>query len=157
MKNLNDKVVVITGAAGGMGREMAIQAAQQGALLAISDWNDDALNETADLCKQAGGKRVRADKVDVSDREAMKTKFEAMRAEHKARLESFTKDTFDANAFLAKPANAPEPGKGMKGMHEHMLNELAAITEVLTPAQREKLAAKIEKGPEHKGPPPGAR
>ena len=73
MKNLNDKVVVITGAAGGMGREMAIQAAQQGALLAISDWNDDALNETADLCKQAGGKRVRADKVDVSDREAMKT------------------------------------------------------------------------------------
>jgi Spy/CpxP family protein refolding chaperone len=92
-----------------------------------------------------------------ADREAMKTKFEAMRAEHKARLESFTKDTFDANAFLAKPANAPEPGKGMKGMHEHMLNELAAITEVLTPAQREKLAAKIEKGPEHKGPPPGAR
>lgn len=73
MKNLNDKVVVITGAAGGMGREMAIQAAQQGALLAISDWNDDALNETADLCKQAGGKRVRADKVDVSDREAVKT------------------------------------------------------------------------------------
>jgi Spy/CpxP family protein refolding chaperone len=92
-----------------------------------------------------------------ADREAMKTKFEAMRAEHKARLESFTKDTFDANAFLAKPANAPEPGKGMKGMHEHMLNELAAITEVLTPAQREKLAARIEKGPEHKGPPPGAR
>jgi Spy/CpxP family protein refolding chaperone len=87
----------------------------------------------------------------------MKTKFEAMRAEHKARLASFTTDTFDANAFLAKPANAPEPGKGMKGMHEHMLNELAAITEVLTPAQREKLAARIEKGPEHKGPPPGAR
>ena len=72
MKNLNDKVVVITGAAGGMGREMAIQAAQQGALLAISDWNEDALNETADLCKQAGAKRVRADKVDVSDRDAMK-------------------------------------------------------------------------------------
>jgi len=86
-----------------------------------------------------------------ADREAMKTKFETMRVEHKARLESFTKDTFDANAFLAKPANAPEMGKGMKGMHEHMLQELAAITEVLTPAQREKLAAKIEKGPEHRG------
>ena len=85
-----------------------------------------------------------------ADREAMKTKFETMRAEHKARLESFTKETFDANAFLAKPANAPEMGKGMKGMHEHMLQELAAITEVLTPAQREKLAAKIEKGPEHR-------
>ncbi len=45
MKNLNDKVVVITGAAGGMGREMAIQAAQQGALLAISDWNEEGLAE----------------------------------------------------------------------------------------------------------------
>jgi len=84
-----------------------------------------------------------------ADREAMKAKFEAMRGEHKARLESFAKDDFDANAFLAKPANAPEMGKGMKGMHEHMLQELAVITEVLTPAQREKLATKIEMGPEH--------
>jgi Spy/CpxP family protein refolding chaperone len=77
----------------------------------------------------------------------MKARFEAMRAEHKARLESFAKDDFDANAFLARPANAPDMGRGMRGMHEHMLQELAAITQVLTPAQREQLAAKIEAGP----------
>ena len=41
MKDLNDKVVVITGAGSGMGREMALLAARRGALLAVSDWNED--------------------------------------------------------------------------------------------------------------------
>ncbi len=71
MKDLNNKVVVITGAAGGMGREMAIQAAQQGALLAISDWNEEGLAQTADQCKQAGATQIRTDRIDVSDRAAM--------------------------------------------------------------------------------------
>ncbi|MBV9832729.1 MAG: acetoin dehydrogenase, partial [Marmoricola sp.] len=39
MKNFTDQVVVITGAGSGMGREMALIAARDGALLAISDWN----------------------------------------------------------------------------------------------------------------------
>ena len=52
MKNLNDKVVVITGAGSGMGREMALIAARQGALVAVSDWNEPALDETVDLLKQ---------------------------------------------------------------------------------------------------------
>ena len=43
MKSLNDKVVVITGAGSGMGREMALKAAREGALLAISDWNAEGL------------------------------------------------------------------------------------------------------------------
>jgi short-subunit dehydrogenase len=81
MKNLNDKVVVITGAAGGMGREMAIQAAQQGAHLALSDWNEEALAETAELCRQAGVTQLRTDRIDVSDREAMHTWAEAVAAE----------------------------------------------------------------------------
>ena len=49
LRTLQDKVVVITGAGGGMGRELARQAAQQGALLAISDWNADGLAETVDI------------------------------------------------------------------------------------------------------------
>ena len=88
-----------------------------------------------------------------ADREAMKAKFEAMRAERKARLATFARDDFDAASFLARPANAPDMGGGMKGMHEHMLRELAAITEVLTPAQRERLATKLEAGPAHAMPP----
>src|SRR5690242_6725681 len=72
MKSLNDKVVVITGAGSGMGREMALKAAREGALLAISDWNAEALAETVDLVKGIGAE-VRSDVVDVSDRAAMAT------------------------------------------------------------------------------------
>ncbi len=68
--NLHDKVVVITGAGSGIGRELARQAAQQGALLAISDWNADGLAETVDIVKALGAE-VRSDVVDVSDRAAM--------------------------------------------------------------------------------------
>ena len=41
-----DKVVVITGAGSGMGKEMAIQLGQLGAKLALNDWNDASLQET---------------------------------------------------------------------------------------------------------------
>ena len=71
MKDLNDKVVVITGAGSGMGREMALLAARRGALLAVSDWNEEALAETVDLLKEAGARELRSDVVDVSDRAAV--------------------------------------------------------------------------------------
>jgi NAD(P)-dependent dehydrogenase (short-subunit alcohol dehydrogenase family) len=71
MKDLNDKVVVITGAGSGMGREMALLAARRGALLAVSDWNESALAETVDLLKEAGVRELRSDVVDVSDRAAV--------------------------------------------------------------------------------------
>ncbi|WP_457207981.1 SDR family NAD(P)-dependent oxidoreductase [Nocardioides sp. P5_C9_2] len=69
-RTLRDKVVVITGAGGGMGREMALLAARRGALLALSDWDADALAGTVELVK-AHGAEVRSDVVDVSDRAAM--------------------------------------------------------------------------------------
>jgi NAD(P)-dependent dehydrogenase (short-subunit alcohol dehydrogenase family) len=69
-RTLRDKVVVITGAGGGMGREMALLAAGRGALLAVSDWDADALAGTVDLVRGTGAE-VRGDVVDVSDRAAM--------------------------------------------------------------------------------------
>lgn len=41
-----NKVVVVTGAGSGMGREIAIQLSKAGALLALNDWNEKALEET---------------------------------------------------------------------------------------------------------------
>ncbi|MDP3891013.1 SDR family oxidoreductase [Nocardioides sp.] len=69
-KTLDSRVVAITGAGSGMGREMALYAAERGSLLAISDWDADGLAETVDLVK-ATGAEVRSDVVDVSDRAAM--------------------------------------------------------------------------------------
>jgi len=71
MRSLDGKVVVITGAGGGMGREMALFAARHGALLAISDWNAAALAETVDLAKAVGAAELRSDVLDVSDRAAV--------------------------------------------------------------------------------------
>jgi len=70
LEHLRDKVVVITGAGSGMGRELARQAAQQGASLAVSDWDVDGLAETVDIVKALGAE-VRSDVVDVSDRAAV--------------------------------------------------------------------------------------
>ena len=85
MKTLADKVVVITGAGSGIGRALAVEAAGQGALLAISDINEAGLAETVDLVKNAGAREVRADRLDVADREAFST-YASEVAEHFGRV-----------------------------------------------------------------------
>ena len=49
MKNLNNKVVVITGAGSGIGRSLAIKMHESGALLALNDFNDKTLEETVHI------------------------------------------------------------------------------------------------------------
>jgi short-subunit dehydrogenase len=72
MKTLDGKVVVITGAASGIGRALALDAARRGGVLALSDVDSPGLQQTADLVEQATGQEVRIDKLDVRDREAWK-------------------------------------------------------------------------------------
>lgn len=71
MTGLDNKVVVITGAGSGIGRQLALRAARAGALLAISDWDEAGLGESVDLLKAAGVRELRSDRVDVSDRAAV--------------------------------------------------------------------------------------
>ncbi len=71
MKTLENKVVVITGAGSGIGRQLALRAARAGALLAISDWDEAGLGESVELLKAAGVRELRSDRVDVSDRAAV--------------------------------------------------------------------------------------
>ncbi len=52
--NLNNKVIVITGGGQGLGRGMAISLAEKGAKLALIDLSQDNLDETAQLCREAG-------------------------------------------------------------------------------------------------------
>ena len=67
MKTFSDKVVVITGAASGIGRALAIRFAAEGARLALIDRDEAGLNETARLCIGASAIDLRA--ADVSARE----------------------------------------------------------------------------------------
>ena len=51
--NLSDRVIIVTGAAQGIGRGVALKAASLGARLALVDINGDGARETAELL---GGK-----------------------------------------------------------------------------------------------------
>lgn len=73
MKSFDDKVVVLTGAGSGIGRALAVNLAGRGARLALSDVNEAGLAETVELAKQAGASEIKADKLDVADREAFTT------------------------------------------------------------------------------------
>ncbi len=69
LDRLQGKVVVVTGAGSGMGREVALLAARHGARVAVSDVNEQGLAETVDLLKDAGAVEVRSDRVDVAARQ----------------------------------------------------------------------------------------
>lgn len=65
------KTVIVTGAAGGIGRETAIRFAKEGALVFGCDLNADALAETSKLVSAAGGNMETA-AFDLSDADATK-------------------------------------------------------------------------------------
>jgi short-subunit dehydrogenase len=69
MITFSDKVVVITGAASGIGRALAVRFATEGARLALIDQDKAGLDETARRCLGASGIDLRV--VDVAARDAV--------------------------------------------------------------------------------------
>lgn len=68
MKELKNKVAVVTGAGSGIGRALAQALATRGCRLALSDVNETGLKETAANCGEA---EVKTYRLDVSDRDAI--------------------------------------------------------------------------------------
>jgi len=69
MKQFDSKVAVVTGAASGIGQALALRLAGEGARLAISDVNEEGLEETRAAVAEAGAE-VHAKRLDVADRQA---------------------------------------------------------------------------------------
>ncbi|MEM6294222.1 MAG: SDR family NAD(P)-dependent oxidoreductase [Myxococcota bacterium] len=70
MKDFRGRVAVITGAASGIGRSLAIQLAELGCDLALVDVREDGLATAAGDCRRTG-RTVTTHVVDVADRAAM--------------------------------------------------------------------------------------
>lgn len=64
------KVAIVTGAGSGIGKAAAILLAKQGLKLAVLDYSEDELNETAKEIEQQGGEALKV-KADVSDANQM--------------------------------------------------------------------------------------
>src|SRR6266702_8187057 len=66
MKIMEGKVVLVTGAASGLGVETAKAFAEAGAVVAMADWNEEAVRAAAEKLATDGYKTL-AIKCDVSD------------------------------------------------------------------------------------------
>lgn len=78
---LANKVIVVTGAGSGMGRELTIQLVKRGAKVAMADINEAGMHETAKL---AGETQVSAHVLNIADRTAVEAFPEIVIAHHGA-------------------------------------------------------------------------
>ncbi len=81
MKKYKDKIAVITGAGSGIGRALSEKLARLGAIVVLSDINQESVTRVVDDIRAAGG-RVEGDTLDVTDYEAFKAHLENTIAAH---------------------------------------------------------------------------
>ncbi len=70
-KMYEGRLCVITGAASGIGRALAVKLGQAGASLALSDVNEEGLKETANLAGAKNSNRIITDILNVADADAI--------------------------------------------------------------------------------------
>jgi NAD(P)-dependent dehydrogenase (short-subunit alcohol dehydrogenase family) len=79
MYDLTGKTAIVTGGASGIGRSICLRLAEEGADVAVLDYNVDGAEETATLAAEHGV-LARAVAVDVSDEASVERAFDEVRA-----------------------------------------------------------------------------
>lgn len=110
---LQDKVVLITGAGSGLGREASVMFAGEGARIAVVDIDPERANGTVELVKESGGEAI-ALVADVADKSAITS------AVGKA-VENFGKlDIAWANAGIVSRGGVPTVAGGETVLFEDL-------------------------------------
>ena len=78
--NLNGKVAVVTGAASGIGKQIALTLSAAGAAVAIADLNQDGANAVAEEITKGGGKAIGV-AMDVTNEDAVNQGIDRVAAE----------------------------------------------------------------------------
>lgn len=81
MSTFNNKVAAITGAGSGMGQQLAVLLAQAGCHVAISDMNQQGLDQTVELLKPYPVK-VTADVINMAEQAQVHAWADKVRKEH---------------------------------------------------------------------------
>jgi NAD(P)-dependent dehydrogenase (short-subunit alcohol dehydrogenase family) len=81
MRDFDERVAAITGAASGIGRALANELARRGAHVALSDIDDAGLAETVAQCGRFGN-RITSQHLDVADRDAVYAWADQVVADH---------------------------------------------------------------------------
>ena len=84
VRDLRGKNVFLTGAASGIGRAVAVRAAREGAVLFLTDVNQQGLVEVVEEITAAGGDVAYAAPVDVADHDGVRAMAGEITAEHGA-------------------------------------------------------------------------
>jgi 3-oxoacyl-[acyl-carrier protein] reductase len=108
--DLLDKVIVITGAAQGLGQKMAEFVAAQGAKLALVDVDHEKLRNTVRLCSEAGAK-VEEYPADVTNEPAVESLFSSIRKDFGSVDSLINNAGITSDALLVKAADGKVQGK----------------------------------------------
>jgi 3-oxoacyl-[acyl-carrier protein] reductase len=108
--DLQGKVIVITGAAQGLGQKTAEIIAAQGATLALVDIDHEKLQNTVQLCSRAGAK-AKDYPADVTDEPALESLFRSIRNDFSSVDGLINNAGITSDALLVKAADGKVQGK----------------------------------------------
>jgi len=137
--DLKDKIIVLTGASDGIGREIALRLAKENAKLALIARNEDRLNKVCEEAKKLGASEVKVYVCDLRQGEDLKSTVSSILTDFK------TVDVLINNAGVWQKMAPLEdiPEKAIDEVIETNLSAVIKLTRLVLPELRKRDEAAI--------------